>query len=285
VVWRVLATLAAAAAARAQLVTTDAGVISPGLVVVKERIEWSVREDAEELRATTGVAFAPERRLQLDFLLPYVSRRVDVPAGTGSLRGLQDGVGDAEVGAKWALVRDDERMRSDRVSVLADLRLPTGEDDTRVDGVDLGPRAGLGLGTWGGALGLGYSLVRDQHRAAIALRGEAFATDDGFAPGEALTLDAAWWLRIAPREFSPEQESTEWRGVVEVLGRWQADDELGGVDAGNGGTEWQLVLGLQANLGIATALEGGVIFPLSDSTDSPFGELRRGFLLSFRMLF
>jgi hypothetical protein len=107
----------------------------------------------------------------------------------------------------------------------------------------------------------------------------------GFAPGESATLDIAYWIRLAPREFSAEVESTEWRGVVELLGRWSADDRIGGVSTENGGTAWSAVFGLQANLSRAAALEGGFILPMSDSTESPFGDFRRGFLLSFRLLF
>lgn len=269
----------------AQLVTTDAGVLSPTLVSVRERLEWFAREHADEAVSLTSIAWAPERRLQLELGLPLLAREVDVPASGGPRRGRQEGLGDLELGAKWALLREDAVMRSDRLSVLADLRLPTGDDDRRVDGQDLGPRAGLGLGTYGGALGLGYTLVRDRHRAAAALRGWTWASDDGFAPGDAVSLDLAWWYRLSPAAFVVGDDTIEWRGVLELLGRWQGDDRLAGAGLGNGGLQGTIVLGVQANLDRACSLEAGVLLPLVDDTESVFGELRHGLLVSFRMLF
>ncbi len=280
-----LMTLLLLAPLAAQLVTTDAGVISPELPTVKERLEWWSREHADELRAITRLSWAPERRLQLDLAVPLVARTVAVPSTGGELRGRQEGLGDLTFGAKWALVRADDVMRSDRLSVLAEVSLPTGDDNAFVDGVDLGPRAALGLGTFGGSLGLGYTLVRDRHRAAVALRGSAFASDDGFAPGEELALDVAWWVRLSPREFLPEHTGLEWRGVLEVLSRWQTDDTVRAIDQQNGGRELSFVFGLQANLNLATSCEVGVVVPLDITTGSPFGEPDFGLLFSFRVSF
>ncbi len=281
----VLACLGFVAPAMAQLFTTDAGVMSPELPTVKERIQWLVREDSEELRATTRFSFAPHRRLQLDLALPFARREVEVAGVGGVRRGTQEGLGDLELDAKWGLVRDDDVMRSDRLSVLGRLSLPTGDTDDRIDGIALGPRVALGLDTWGGSLGLGYTLVRDRHRAAIAVRAAAFAQNELFDSGEEVTLDVAWWVRLTPREFDPEQASVEVRGVLEVLGRWKQDDELVDVDLQNGGTEWSFVVGAQMNLDPATSFEAGLTVPLDTSIESPFGDPRYGLLFSFRLSF
>lgn len=272
-------------AARAQLVTTDAGVISTAIVIAKERVEWLASDDADEFRATTALSFSAHQRLQFDVSVPLVVRDVDVPTLGSSLRGRQQGLGDIDVATKWALLREDDVMRSDRLSVLGNLRLPTGDDDSEVDGIDLGPRAALGLDQFGGALGLGYTLVRDRHRAAVALRGWLWETRDGFTPAPQVTLDTAWWYRLAPREFTRGVETIEWRGVVELLSRWNADDELGAVDVRNGGAAFTGVLGLQANVNQSLSLEAGILVPLDDTTESPFGELRHGFLFSLKLFF
>lgn len=277
--------LLAAGGATAQLYTTDAGVISPELPTLRPRFEWIVREHADEARATTRWSWSPSRRVQFDLDVPLVARAVGVPAAGGTLRGTQQGLGDVVVGSKWALVRDDEVMRSTRVSLFGDLLLPTGETTTRVDGQDLGPRAGLGLGVAGAALGAGGTWVHDRHRAAVALRAWAYDRDDGFAPGEAVALDLAWWVRLSPREFAPGDPGLELRGVLELLGRWRADDRWRGTDLDDGGHELSFVFGLQANFDPARGLECGLVVPLDATTTSPFGDARYTVTLSLRWSF
>jgi len=270
--------------AAAQLVTTDAGVISPELPTVKERLEWFVRDDSRELRATTRLAWAPDRRFQVDVVVPFVDRTWNLGART-----TQEGLGDLEVEAKWALVRDDDVMRSDRLSLLGGLVLPTGDDELLVSGHHAGyvatPRSGLGLGTWGGSLGLGGTLVRDRHRLAAAARFHALAPDDGFDPGSTATLDLAWWYRVTPAVFAPDRDDIEVRGVVELLSKWQGDDALAGAGLANGGYDLWLVLGAQVFPTRAVGLECGVLLPLEMSTSSPFGHDRYALTVSFRLAF
>ena len=206
----VLAVAAVAVAAPAQLLTTDAGVLSPALIAARETFEWQHRAGADDLRATTRAAWSQNRWLQFEAGVPWIAREVDTAATQGSTSGL----GDLEFGAKWALVRADAVMRSERLSVLGNVRLPTGDDDGRVGGVDLGRRAALGLGVYGFGAGVGWTTVRDRHRAAAALRGWTYTEDGGFAPGEAVTFDAAWWMRLHPVRFEPGVHRNELRSVV-----------------------------------------------------------------------
>jgi hypothetical protein len=279
----------------AQLLTTDAGVMSPALVGVKERIEWIERDYADELRATTFLTTSPTRWLQLEVAVPYLWRDGEVPPATGgghaghgptTLRDEQSGLGDIELAAKWAVLREDDVMRSHRVSLLGNLTLPTGDDDGRFDGFDLGPHAALGLGAYGGAVGLGYTWVHDRHRAAVALRGWTFGENDTRSrAGEQLTFDAAYWFRLSPAVFEARTETAELRGVVELRGLWREDDVRRGIDLNDGGSQWNVLLGLQAFATRATSFELGVVLPIEDTTLGAFGELRRGYLFSFRILF
>lgn len=277
----VLAVAALAVAAPAQLLTTDAGVLSPALVAARETFEWQHRAGADDLRATTRAAWSPNRRLQFEAGVPWIARDVDTAAAQGSMAGL----GDLEFGAKWALVRDDAVMRSDRLSVLGNVRLPTGDDDGRVGGVDLGRRAALGLGVYGFGAGVGWTTVRDRHRAAAALRGWTYTEDGGFAPGEAVTFDAAWWMRLHPVRFEPGVHRNELRSVVELISGWLQDDRQGGVGQDNGGFYAKALVGLQANATAATSIEAGVLLPLVDDTESALGGFRVGVLVTFRVLF
>jgi hypothetical protein len=277
----VLAVAAVAVAAPAQLLTTDAGVLSPALIAARETFEWQHRAGADDLRATTRAAWSQNRWLQFEAGVPWIAREVDTAATQGSTSGL----GDLEFGAKWALVRADAVMRSERLSVLGNVRLPTGDDDGRVGGVDLGRRAALGLGVYGFGAGVGWTTVRDRHRAAAALRGWTYTEDGGFAPGEAVTFDAAWWMRLHPVRFEPGVHRNELRSVVELISGWQQDDRQGGVGQDNGGFYAKALVGLQANATAATSVEAGVLLPLVDDTESALGGFRVGVLVTFRVLF
>jgi hypothetical protein len=277
----VLAVAAVAVAAPAQLLTTDAGVLSPALIAARETFEWQHRAGADDLRATTRAAWSQNRWLQFEAGVPWIAREVDTAATQGSTSGL----GDLEFGAKWALVRDDAVMRSERLSLLGNVRLPTGDDDGRVGGVDLGRRAALGLGVYGVGAGVGWTTVRDRHRAAAALRGWTYTEDGGFAPGEAVTFDAAWWMRLHPVRFEPGVHRNELRSVVELISGWQQDDRQGGVGQDNGGFYAKALVGLQANATAATSVEAGVLLPLVDDTESALGGFRVGVLVTFRVLF
>ncbi|MBM3974808.1 MAG: transporter [Planctomycetes bacterium] len=277
----VFAVAALAVAAPAQLLTTDAGVLSPALIAARETFEWQHRAGADDLRATTRAAWSPNRRLQFEAGLPWIARDVATAAAQGSMTGF----GDLEFGAKWALVRDDAVMRSERLSVLGNVRLPTGDDDGRVDGKDLGRRAALGLGVYGFGAGVGWTTVRDRHRAAAALRGWTYTEDGGFAPGEAITFDAAWWMRLHPVRFEPGVHRNELRSVVELISGWQQDDRQGGVGQDNGGFYAKALVGLQANATAATSIEAGVLLPLVDNTESAYGDFHVGVLVTFRVLF
>ena len=277
----VLAVAAVAVAAPAQLLTTDAGVLSPALIAARETFEWQHRAGADDLRATTRAAWSQNRWLQFEAGVPWIAREVDTAATQGSTSGL----GDLEFGAKWALVRADAVMRSERLSVLGNVRLPTGDDDGRVGGVDLGRRAALGLGVYGFGAGVGWTTVRDRHRAAAALRGWTYTEDGGFAPGEAVTFDAAWWMRLHPVRFEPGVHRNELRSVVELISGWQQEDRLGGVGQDDGGFYAKALVGLQANATAATSVEAGVLLPLVDDTESALGGFRVGVLVTFRVLF
>ncbi|MCA3007251.1 MAG: hypothetical protein INH34_02635 [Phycisphaerales bacterium] len=277
----VLAVAALAAVLPAQLLTTDAGVLSPALIAARETFEWQHRAGADDLRATTRAAWSQNRWLQFEAGVPWIAREVDTAATQGSTSGL----GDLEFGAKWALVRADAVMRSERLSVLGNVRLPTGDDDGRVGGVDLGRRAALGLGVYGFGAGVGWTTVRDRHRAAAALRGWTYTEDGVFAPGEAVTFDAAWWMRLHPVRFEPGVHRNELRSVVELISGWQQDDRQGGVGQDNGGFYAKALVGLQANATAATSVEAGVLLPLVDDTESALGGFRVGVLVTFRVLF
>jgi len=217
--------------------------------------------------------------------LPLVHRRARFEGGTGFVSSEVDGLGDVLLNTKWGLLRSDDVMESDRVSLLGDLLLPTGDHDDTEQGVALPRRVQLGLGCFGAALGVGGTWVRDRDRFAVAIRGWSYAAHDGFDPGDELTLDAAWWYRLSPARFEPGGGEPEWRVTTELLSRWAADDESAGQSQHNGGGELAAALGLQCNVVPSLRVEAGLRVPLASEIDNPAGDERFTATFSVRFFF
>ena len=269
----------------AQVYTTDARVASPELPQLKERVDYLVRDRGEDLRAATTFVWSPAHWLETDWTVPFLHRRARLPSGGGFVSSEVDGLGDVVLNTKWALLRDDEAMATDRLSLLADVLLPTGDHEDTAEGVQLPRRLQLGLGCPGAAVGLGATWVRDRHRAAVALRGWHFAEHDGFAPGDELSLDLAWWYRLSPARFRPGVGAPEWRLSVELLSRWIADDDLSGQSQHNGGGEVAAAIGIQCSVVPSVRFEAGARAPLASELDHPAGDERFMFTLSVLCFF
>ena len=276
-----------AAPAPTQIFTADAGVASPELPSIRGIASILRTSTVDEARYTTDFGFSPRTNLELRLRVPVVYRAVDFtfPGGAGRAEGSLFGLGDLEVRAKYALVRRDDVMRSDRLSLLGSVILPTAGHDERVDGLELPRRLQLGLGTFGFAPGAAYTLVRDRHRASIELGYRLSSIHDGFEPGDEVVTNVAYWFRLAPARFDPDVEESEYRLVCELLGRYRFDDRQLDVDLGNGGTEVWGVLGLQVNLSPNQRLEIGAQLPLFDTMDDALGDREFGAVLAYKVYF
>jgi hypothetical protein len=275
----------AATIACAQVYTTDAAVASPELVHLKERFDWLHRDRGEDLRASTKFVCSPARWLETDLTVPLLHRSARFAGPGGFVSSEDTGLGDVVLETKWAVLRQDDVMASDRVSLFGDVSLPTGDHDETAQGVLLPPRVQLGLGCVGAALGIGGTWVRDRHRAAVALRVWHFVENDDFAPGDEVSLDLAWWFRLSPAIFDPGLHEPEWRLNVELLSRWVADDELANQSQKNGGGEIAAALGIQCNVMPSLRIEAGARLPLASELDHPAGDERFTATFAIRWLF
>lgn len=274
-----------AAPALAQIYTIDAGVSSPELPSLGRHAEWWKRADGEELRYSTGLTWSPHTRLETTAIVTGLYRRGRFTSNGNTISSEQLGFGDTLLLGKWALLREDDVMYSDRVSLLGGLSLPTGESGERSGGELIPRREQLGLGSFGGSLGLGTTVIRDRHRFAAALQWWHFGAHDGFEPGEELRLDAAWWYRLQPARFHPDGNVMEWRVVAELLSKWRTDDRLGGADQRNGGFDLSAVLGLQCHASAALRVETAVQLPITTGIETAFGDPRFGVSFNMRLFF
>lgn len=273
--------LGAATPAWAQVLTADAGVRSPELPSVRLLASFRGWDLVDESGLATQFVYSPTTSLEWGAVLPLYAREVQTGSGETRLEGL----GDASVTAKYALLRGDGVMRSNRVALLGKLILPTGEDDATASGTPLHPRLQLGLGSWGLGLGIAGTLVRDRHRASAAAMWEHRGAHAGFEPGDRLALDLAYWFRLSPTRFSPTEEELEWRAVAELRSRYSfADLGPSGV-AGDAGLESDGILGVQLNAGVDLRGELAVVLPVTDHLDDPYGDPGVGLLLGFTLYF
>lgn len=270
-----------AAPAAAQIVTTDAAVRSPELPSARAVFGFRHHDRVDELEVRGEAVYSPSHDLELDLELPWVSRRLD----EGPARGTVEGLGDASLRAKLELLRKDDVMRSDRLALLVRSVLPTGESDETLAGQRVHPRLQPGLGSFGYGVGAAATLVRDRHRASAAIEWLHRLDHDGFEPGDEIGLDVAYWFRLSPAEFTAGDSQAEWRAVVELRGRYAFRDHGPGAARGDRGVQLDAIVGLQVNAGFAMRGELGLVAPLVDEIDSPFGDAGFGVLAAFTLYF
>jgi hypothetical protein len=269
------------AALPGQILTTDAGVRSPQLPSVRTLLAYTEREISTDLTALLQLTHSPTTTLETGLEVPLIDRDIDAGTFDGQLSGL----GDASVYAKYALLRDDDVMRSNRLALTAALHLPTGEHDEVLDGQLVPRRLQLGIGSFGIGLGGAATIVRDRHRASLAASWTRYGAHDGFTPGDEFAVDAAYWYRISPARFHAEEEVLEWRGVAELRSRYGARDRLPSGASSDRGLDVDALLGLQVHVGAALRGELGVVLPLRSGLDSPAGDLEFGLLAGFTVFF
>jgi hypothetical protein len=278
--------MAAAVPAAAQVYTADAGVTSPNLRVARESLDWLRTGHVEQFRADTRLSFSPRTDLEMGLLVPWVRRRVEFEdPGGGRQRATVEGLGDMHLHAKFALERADDVMQSDRLSLLGILTLPTGADDARTNGFELPRRLQLGLGAPGTGLGIVKTIVRNRHRASAEFVWRHAFDHEGFAPGDLLTLNLAWWYRLVPATFDPQVQEPEWRLTLELLSDYQFTDRDTGGSQHDGGVVSRAAVGLQCNVSPSFRCEGAIRLPLFQNQDGVFGDERFGFTIGLELFF
>jgi hypothetical protein len=277
--WLVAAATFAAGSLGAQILTTDAGVRSPELPSIRALLRSRHYDNVDDLRFRANAVYSLTPNLEVEALLPMISRHIDVGAGSLDLVGL----GDTSLRAKFALLRDDGVMTSNRIALLGRAILPTGDSSSTINGQPLHPRLRLGLGSFGFGLGAASTIVRDRHRASVTLEWQHRGGHSGFDPGDEFELDMAYWFRLSPARFNPSLFEPEWRAVVEVQSRYASRDRGPGLTLSDRGIQVDGIVGLQLNAGTSLRCELGVLAPLVDDLRTPFGDT--GFGMVFGVTF
>lgn len=275
-----------ASPAAAQILTPNGGVMSPYSPVWRtsyEHLETSnLRRDHLMLSWTQSL----NRVTEFSAHLPLMAHSVSYQGTGGPVRSNLEGVGDLALRAKYNLVLQNDVMWSQRLAVLGAVTLPTGDYEEQAGGEAIPRPLQIGSGNLGLSTGLVYSGVADKNRWSAALVYSHHFAHDGFRFGDDLDLQLAYWRRLIPSKFSPAENEKELRGVVELLARYHLPNSVGGVDDDTSeGLEVVAAPGLQFWWSPEVLFETNVLLPVSDDTQSVFGELDWGFSFNLKLLF
>lgn len=264
--------LAAPALAQEAMSTEAATQPSSGAWYVKQQLRFTrftndptgQDRDVNELRSVTSVYYGIDTDLALGLILPVVYQDIDSPQP-----GVSDdvfGLADFTLRLKWRFWRHDSGpIDTARLSFIADLELPSGDNDLSSKSVDP-------------AFMLAYTMIRGRHGLSADL-GFTFNTSDdeevitpGDSSAEALRYDAAYLYRIAPDQYT-----------ADTHGAWYAVLELNGLYETNGNNELFISPGLMYE-GRNWALEASVQIPIvSDVNNRP--ERDYSVILGLRLFF
>lgn len=267
--------------ARAQIVTENAGVVSSETPILREAFGFTQYAHGRELAWNQRFSFAPGRHDELQLTLPFYERELELTGGDADFAGF----GDATLRWKHALWREDDVMRSDRWSLLAEITAPTGDDGDTADGFAIPPDARLSRGDWAFGAGTAFTHIHDRERFAAELFYRHRTAHDGVQLGAAAELNLAYWYRLAPAQFTELDRVVEVRGVLELLSTYRWDAEIGGVSADDSGAFVRLAPGVQVFPRDWMLFEAGVELPLIQSLDDSAGDEQFALRFAIKFLF
>lgn len=265
----------------AQVVTENAGTVSPETPLWQTRFEYVKTERLTDLRVVESFFWAPDEVMDFALAVPVHHRDVEF----AGLEDTLEGVGDASLRWKYSVWKEDDVMASTRFSALAGVKLPTGrwhEDDS---GVDIPRKLQLGTGGWeiyGGPL---FTYIQDRDRFAAEIVGRyAFERDD-FRLQPSLQIGLAYWYRLTPARIEVAGEDTEVRGVLELTSVFYGESEIDGRGLGDDGNITWLSPGVQVYPSFWVLFEASVQVPIVETVEDVRGDRKYGLLLSIKFLF
>ncbi len=277
--------LAAAPAARAQVVTENAGVISPETPLLRESVSHFEAENLREVRLGNQFILGLDPTRELKLTVPFLWREAEFPGADGreAREGLF-GLGDISLRFKQSLFQEDDVMESTRFAALAELRAPTGDDDETEAGVEIPRRLQLGTGDFGFGGGAVFTLIRDRHRFSTEALFRHRTRHEGARLGQTVDWNAAYWYRLLPARFDAET-TLEVRGVLEVLATYRfASDLADRRDDDDGLIVW-LAPGIQIYPSRSLLFEANVEVPVYQDLDDSLGDRRFAASVIVKVLF
>jgi hypothetical protein len=267
--------------ASAQLVTENAGTISPETPLARLQIRGGHWEDVDEVTVAAEVHYGFHPRVEGSLTFPVVRRVIERGDDVETIGGL----GDVAAGLKINVYKTDGVMTSTRAAVLIGVEAPTGEWRNEFDGETepFARKLQPGSGTWDFSYGVAFTSIHDRHRFAADLIGRASTERSDVRPGPQARLDAAYWFRLLPATFEPGSAGMELRLVLDASAvyRWRTH---GGPGDDSGLRVW-LSPGAQFYALKWLLFEANVSLPLYDGVEDEFGDARWEGYAAVKILF
>lgn len=272
--------------ASAQVVTENAGVVSPEAPILRESVSFFDSDNLRESRWTSQFIFALDAKRELKLSLPLVSRESTFQLAGGSEE-TSDlfGLGDASIRFKQSIWQRDEVMESTRWALLTELGVPTGDDDAEENGDALPRRLQLGTGDWSFGLGSAFTWIRDRQRFSVEALYRHRTRHEDLQLGSSADLNLAYWYRLSPAAFKAGEETTEVRGVLELLSSYRFASEIGTQTQDDEGTLVWFGPGIQIYPGTTVLFEANVQVPLYQDLEDAVGDRHFAASLVVKFLF
>lgn len=265
----------------AQVLTENAGTVSPETPIWQTRFEYARSEHLTDLRVVETFLWAPNEIMDFGLSVPVHHRDVKF----GGLEDTFGGVGDTSLRWKYSIWKEDDIMASTRFSALAGVKFPTGRWHEEDLGIEVPRKLQLGTGGWdvyGGPL---FTYIQDRHRFAAELIGRyAFERDD-FRLQPSVQIGLAYWYRITPSRIETAGEDTEIRGVIELTSIFYGESEQNGRGIGDDGNITWLSPGIQVYPSFWALFEASVQIPVIETVEDLRGDRKFGALVSIKILF
>jgi hypothetical protein len=263
-----------------QIVTENGGTVSVETPILKESLTYWQAAHVQEWRLGNELLWGVTGDLELDFSAPLSIKHVRF----GGVSKTLFGPGDASVRAKYSFLKEDQVMKSTRVAGLLGVEFPTGDARESEDGVALPRKLLLGSGSWDGWIGAVFTHIDDRHRFSADAIYRHNTAHDGFRLGDSYALDLAYWYRLHPAAFDPQEPTTEVRGVVEILTTYTEPSQAGGSLRDQG---WILRVapGLQVYPSRSVLLEMNVQVPLYQDVHDVIGHRDYAAFFAVKFLF
>jgi hypothetical protein len=265
----------------AQVVTENAGTVSPETPIWQSRLEMTRSAHVTDLRAVETLLWAPDGATDVALGVPVHHRDVEL----GGVSSTLEGVGDVSLRVKRSLWKEDGVMASARFSALAGTRLPTGEFREVEGAVGVPRKLQLGAGgveLFGGPL---FTWIEDRHRFAAEVVGRWVSERDDFQPQPSLQVGLAYWFRLTPARIETAGEQTEVRVVLELTTVFYGESELDGDGIGDDGNITWLSPGVQVYPSFWALFEASVQVPVVETVEDARGDRKFGLLVSIKFLF
>jgi hypothetical protein len=173
-----------------------------------------------------SVEYGLRSDLDLRLRIPYFFETLEQRFAGQSTKSSINGLGEMQVGAKWRVWQSIGDNRKDELSLLTDLKLPTGDNELRDEnGALITPHLQPNSGNPGITLGLAANRHTDLGGYWFSGMVTVEAASQRYRRGEMMELHLSTGRRVRPLS---ESVRTDWMGIVGLHYHLMGKDEEGG---------------------------------------------------------